>query len=319
MPYLSTTRLAPLELAMNALVDVELALPPPASPLVLGVRPRTTDPLQDQDDDALSGLVPFAADGSLRCRELPQVPHWFELVVASALRQGHPMKRAVSQQDVRAGLARIALEEDAAATGRVRGRVTGSMPLQRLAVLSSPPFESGSVGYAYLHYRGQLCPLDIDGSFDLRELPGPRILLVIDIVTGVVFARGELAEVDGGGEHTQDFEIAAAPVRITVQRGQADGQYGDMFVELLPPQALWPGGVGQIVAHDGFVQDYCLGMGVVVPSDADHVDLWLPPVTYDLALRAYQPTSSARASEPHGPVVTLEVKTDADNAVTVGW
>ena len=42
-------------------------------------------------------------------------------------------------------------------------------------------------------------------------------------------------------------------------------------------------------------------------------------MTYDLALRAYQPSSGARASEPHGPVVTLEVKPDADNAVTVGW
>ena len=131
---------------------------------------------------------------------------------------------------------------------------------------------------------------------------------------------GELLAAVGeapGVERTQDFPVDAAPLRIRVVRGEGEGQGGDQFVELLPPQEFWPGGLGQIVPHDGKIEDYCLGMGMRVPAGVDEVTLWLPKVPFQFTLRAYCDFNGARAQSPHGSVVSAEP--GRDTTVTVGW
>lgn len=289
---------------------------PPRTPAYVGVR-ATTHELRKQGHrfSSLEGTARLGPDGRFvipgkakgEKREL-------ELLVARPPRHGRPEKLRLGgfqagdgSQDLRFGAAEAAM-------ATVRGRVGGDVPLRRLAVLCAPERRSEML-YAYLQYEGPICPVGLDGRFEMRVPAGSRCLVVLDVVTGVMFGRKDFA-IDAGAAQQHDFELDASPVTVHLQ--EVEGRARDYwFVEIVPPRQHWPGNVGQIATNLGNIDDYCRGMGLRMPADALSVTVWLPKVAVNLVVREYAPRNSARGRQ--GYVATGSVDASSQREVRLRW
>jgi len=289
---------------------------PPRTPAYVAVR-TTTQKLRQAGHrfSSLSGATPLAADGSFAITGLDEGDELeLELLVARPPRHGRPEKLRLGAFAVGDDGRELQFGPDDAALATARGRVRGDVPLRRLAVLCAPERRREML-YGYLQYQGPICPVGLDGSFDLRFPPGARCLVVVDVVTGVMFARKDIT-VDAGGALQHDFELDAGAVRVELQ--QVEGRTPDYwFVEIVPPRQHWPGNVGQIATNPGNIDDYCRGMGLRMPAESLAVTIWLPKAEVQLVVREYAQGNASRGRQ--GYVATASVDASSEREVQLRW
>jgi hypothetical protein len=158
--------------------------------------------------------------------------------------------------------------------------VRGDVPFARMAVLSLPANRDGDDLFGCLHYWGPVCPVERDGSFRLCEPPGQRVLLVVDLWSGVVLSRTGLAAVAPDSRRQQDLEVKALPLDVDYRNLPADCE---PWLDLVVAAANWPAGLGQMVEL-GEHRKEC-GLGVSLIGAANPFRLWLPAGATRLVLR----------------------------------
>lgn len=266
--------------------------------------------------ERLDGVESVARDGAFVLSPQPLTSRPLELLVQRRARQGRPDRVVVHEQELRRGAEPLRIDVEQHRPARVHGRVTGPVPFHRLAVLCAP-IAKGSHYYAYLQYEGPLCPVAPDGSYDLQAMPGERILCVIDIETGVMFAREAAVALDAGQQIEHDFAFDAHRVTLRVEASEEQRAAGDWFVECMPQGELWPGGVGQIAAADRLIDQYCKGMGVRVPARTGVQTVWLSPSLHRLGLRRYEPNNPASGDRDARAETDLDPRTQHE--IVLHW
>jgi uncharacterized GH25 family protein len=279
--------------------------------------------LHDSDDQPngsaffdVTGVQPFTAAGMVEFARQDGGAVPVDLVVQRMPRQGRPDRVDLGKLDIDPETKQLKLDASLAVPVIVRGRVSANVPRQRLAVLCAP-MPAQSMYYAFLQYQGPLCPVAIDGTYELQAMPGERTLAVIDIVTGVMFAREKVKVVaEQPLQHEFRFEATAVTVRVHVAKENEKPAAG-WFAEFVPGEDYWPSGLGQISVGSDRIEKYCRGMGVPVPVSAGYATMWLPPTSGWLALREFSSFSSARTKGEPRSERALDVGKDHD--VTLNW
>lgn len=226
---------------------------------------------------AYQGARAIAGDGTFVAADLQLVPHRVQLLVPRLFRQGLPDKVELPVQPVVAGTT-LRLDAGACRPATVRGRVHGTAPVARLAVVSLAANDPRETLFGMAFYAGPVAALAHDGAFMLREPAGRRALVVVDLLTGLLLARQPLADVAAGSAREQDLSVGVQ--RCLVR-----------FADLPPVPTLWlgierkdgwPVGIGQMTAgaagDDG-------GVGCAVPAGTQEIELWLPAGASRLCLR----------------------------------
>ena len=285
----------PIEVALEPLVPLPGKIKPESlARQLIGLRALRNLPGGDSREfAALDGVAPVAATGAFRLLEQSVGERHFQVLVQRLPRQGRPDKVIVGKQLLDHDTKQLELDAGLAIPLRVRGKVTGPVPVQRLAVLCAPT-SAGGMHYGYLQYCGPLCSLAIDGSYDLQAVRGKRVLAVIDVVSGVMYARADV-DLSDGRDQQRDFRIDAHEVTVRIEASDGERAVGDFFFEVLPSREFWPQGIGQISGSDGRLS-YCRGMGVRVPATSSEASLWLPPCAWQVGLRRYSRYSGAQAN-----------------------
>lgn len=193
-------------------------------------------------DVALRPRTPIGADGRFTAVELQQAKYVVQLVLPRLPRQGWPDKVEVGRLDLAPGT-ELKLDLAAARPAIVRGRVVGDLPLPRLAVVSLAANDErrslrGSPGY-----QGPLAPLERDGSFVLREPPGRRCLMVVDLRTGVMLHREATRDVVAGS--TRECELKPEVHRCEL-RFETDEPLETMELTIRVDAKQSPAGFGQM-------------------------------------------------------------------------
>ncbi|MGK0157333.1 MAG: hypothetical protein ACI9SE_004312 [Neolewinella sp.] len=268
-----------------------------------------------EDFADLSGAVPVAATGGFRLPQQSVGARHFEALVQRSPRQGRPDKVIVGELSLNHDTTEITLDASAAVPLRIRGKVTGPVPFQRLAVLCAP-LPQRNMHYGYLQYRGPLCALAIDGTYDLQALPGKRILAVIDIESGVMFARMDV-ELLTGADQQQDIRIDGLEVTVRIEADTEARQLGDFYLEFVPKQDYWPGGIAQISGSLARISEHCKGMGVRVPAASVEAKLWVPRTSGQLGLRRFARHHSGQANGVAHGVRSIDAA--QDRVVTLTW
>jgi hypothetical protein len=289
---------------------------PPRTAAYVGVR-TTTQQLRRSGHrfSDLRGTVPLQADGRFVITgEVEDEERELELLVVRPPRHGRPEKLRLGGFPVGAASQDLRFGAGEAALATARGRVGGNVPLRRLAVLCAPERRSEML-YAYLQYEGPICPVGLDGSFELRFPPGPRSLVVFDTVTGVMFGRKGIT-VDAGAAAQHDFDVDAGPVTVHLQEVEGRDR-DDWFVEIVPPAQHWPANVGQVSGNLGDIDDYCRAMGLRMPAGALSVKVWLPKVEVNLVVREYSSRNASGARR--GYVATGSVDAASQRELRLRW
>lgn len=222
------------------------------------------------DGSAGGGLWPRVAldgDGGFVATTLQQADYRVQMLLPRLLRQG---KADICE------IERLALASDTkpkidAAKARpalARGRVVGDLPLPRLAVVSLAVTDESRQTTAYVHYSGPVAPLERDGSFVLREPPGRRCLIVIDLRTGVVLHRMPVRDVLPGS--ASECELKPDVHRCAL-RCTTSAPLETMALEIEVEAATGPGGLGQMPS--GGVSPYSTHLA----PDHAGFELLLPP------------------------------------------
>lgn len=239
------------------------------------------------------GIQRFSRTGAVQFPGQAPGKVQLEVVVQRLPRQGRPDKVPLDTIEIDHDTKFVDVDASPAIPAIVRGRVSGPVPAQRLAVLCATLPKRGTF-YAYLQYDGPLCPLAIDGSYELQAPSGKGELLVIDIATGVMFARTQVT-LAPGEKAIQDFAIKSHKLLVKVECAPAQRPPDGWFVEFVPNAEYWPAKVGQISQCQSRVETYCKGMGIRVPLLAAEASIWLPETSGLLALRQYSKDSGVRA------------------------
>lgn len=261
------------------------------------------------------GIQRFSRTGAVQFPGQAPGKVQLEVVVQRLPRQGRPDKVPLGTVEIDHDTKLVDVDTSPAIPAIVRGRVSGPVPSQRLAVLCATLPKRG-VFCAFLQYDGPLCPLAIDGSYELQAPAGKGELLVIDIATGVMFARTQVA-LAPGEELTHDFAIKGNELLVKVECELDQHPPDGWFVEFVPSVEYWPGKVGQITQGQSRVENYCKGMGVRVPLTAAEATIWLPATSGLLALRQYSKGSGAQASGKARKVEPIDAA--QDRVVTLTW
>jgi hypothetical protein len=193
-------------------------------------------------DIAVRPRTPIGADGRFTAVELQQANYVVQLLLPRLPRQGWPDKVEVERLDLAPGT-ELKLDLAAARPAIVRGRVVGDLPPPRLAVVSLAANDErrslrGSPGY-----QGPLAPLERDGSFVLREPPGRRCLMVVDLRTGVMLHREATRDVVAGS--TRECELKPEVHRCEL-RFETDEPLETMELTIRVDAKQSPAGFGQM-------------------------------------------------------------------------
>lgn len=220
-----------------------------------------------------------------------------ELAVQRMPRQGRPDKLTLGTVELEGKDLTVDVEDMRPAT--VRGRVRGPVPFQRLAVVASFQRSAGS-NTRFVQYAGPLCPLEPDGSFEVACPPGKRTLVVIDMETAVMFARGHPIDLRAN-EVRENINFDYEAHMLTVEVRWPEDADGDRFLEVLPEWNYWPGGLGYVCKDDsGGIDEWSRNMGLRLRRGVDRDTLWLPPCKCEFAVRTWRRGSSGRSeSDPH--------------------
>jgi hypothetical protein len=190
----------------------------------------------------------------------------------------------------------------AAMPGRLSGRITGTVPADRLGVVSIPSRDDSAERFTYLVYRGPVTLAQPDGSYELREPPGKRTVVVIDLLTGVILARAPETEVAARQTRRLDFQLDAA--RLDLSIGGDGWRPGLGFeLEVRPAIAAWREQLGGILTYT----DFPCGLGCDLAPGTQKVRLWLPPAQFVLLLREWWPRNLTK-DRPLLASATLEPK-----------
>lgn len=204
------------------------------------------EPVNGWTDGSVGGdLWPrIALDGSggFLATELQQAEYRVQVLLPRLLRQGRAdvveLERLTLTADTK-------LQVDAAKArpATVRGRVVGDLPLPRLAVVSLAVNDESRQTIGYVFYSGPVAPLERDGSFVLREPPGRRTLIVVDLRTGVLLHRSAARDVKPGS--ASECELRPEVHRCAL-RCEAEAPLETMALQIEVEAAQGPGGIGQM-------------------------------------------------------------------------
>jgi hypothetical protein len=258
-------------------------LPPCAVAVLLSKGQSAVDHFNSTTGASYLDSVPLSADGGFRLVDPAEGRSQLFLVSLRRGRQGLPDLVPLDTVDITPTTQAITLGAPDAMPATVRGRITGSVPPYRLAVISAP-VGAVQMHYAFLRYEGPICPVGLDGTFVLRAPAGLRLLVVIDLWTGAMLYRGEVRAGEPGSESRIDLAVEGVPVNFRIP---AEGAEQALCIELVPDQAQWPKDVGCITGYvrDGG-PDYTTRMGAVLVPGQLAGTLWLPAAPCELQLRA---------------------------------
>jgi hypothetical protein len=193
-------------------------------------------------DIAVRPRTPIGADGRFLATELQQAKYVVQLLLPRLPRQGWPDKVEVARLDLAPGT-ELKLDLAAARPAMVRGRVVGDLPLPRLAVVSLAANDELRSLLGSPVYHGPLAPLERDGSFVLREPPGRRCLMVVDLRTGVMLHREATRDVVAGS--TSECELKPEVHRCEL-RFASDEPLETMQLTIRVDAKQSPAGFGQM-------------------------------------------------------------------------
>lgn len=217
-------------------------------------------------DIAVRPRTPIGDDGRFTAVELQQAKYVVQLLLPRLPRQGWPDKVEVARLDL-APDSELKLDLAAARPAMVRGRVVGDLPLPRLAVVSLAANDERRGLRGSPWYQGPIAPLERDGSFVLREPPGRRCLMVVDLRTGVMLHREAMRDVAPGS--SQEFELKPEVHRCEL-RFESEEPLETMELTIRVDAKHSPAGYGLM---DGDLTPYVTH----VAPDHDGLLLLLPP------------------------------------------
>lgn len=294
-----------------ALRDLELRLQPTftvrgtlrgasALPRGTSVRFRVQRPSRwSSESTEFRPRFPLDREGAFVASRLSARAYDVQALVPRPFRQGLPDK--VFLESVTVDGTPLEVDARAAVPLEVRGRVNTRMPVQRTAVVVMPTvFDQSLTGLGFAAYDGPVGTVTLDGTFAVRTTGGPRTLLLLDLLTGVVVAQRALGTLLPG-EHIEvdlDPEPAPAPLRLRFEGLPASDT---LWLDVRVDDAHWPK-VGQIGERS---PDGVCGVGTRVPRGTTELQLWLPPGTTKLQLRTQQ------GMRPDGKDVLATVEVDA--------
>lgn len=249
-------------------------------PLPRGAMVRFAAKLRNSGDTlnfSLRALV--APDGSFVVEGLQEREYRLQVLLPRGFRQGRPDKLPIkivnigtdTELRIRAAIPRHA---------SVQGTIDTNVPMWRLAVTSLAASDAAKMQRGHLHYLGPVCPVSRDGSFALREPPGQRALLVVDLFSGVMLHRTALRTVASGAEKRQDLNVQALPLDVT---WQGIDNTSSAQIDIVVAKENWPAGLGEMVelAAD---RDRS-GLRVALHGKNNPVRLWLRKGATRLVLR----------------------------------
>jgi len=249
-------------------------------PLPRGAMVRFASQLRNSGDDlnfSLRALV--APDGRFVVEGLQEREYRLQVLLPRGFRQGRPDKLPIKVVDISADTElriRTAIPRHAT----VEGTIESNVPMWRLAVTSLPANDTAKMQCAHLNYLGPVCPVRRDGSFALREPPGQRALLVVDLFSGVMLHRTALRTVASGDKQRQDLNVQALPLDVT---WQGIDNASSAQIDIVVAKENWPAGLSEMVElGDG--RDQC-GLHVTLHGKSNPVRLWLREGATRLVLR----------------------------------
>ena len=269
-----------VELRMQTVVRIQGKVDTSSVPRGSMVRfvPHRPGVLTSGEDFDFSLRFPVAADGSFAAEGLLARAYQVQLLVPRGFRQGLPDKVPLKVVEAADG-GHIEVAVKKVPRGVVSGQVRSQVPASRLAVMSLPVSSKSELMYSCVNYRGPVCPVQRDGSYELVEPLGERALLVIDLWSGVVLHRAEQIEVVPG-KRQQSLEVTAVPLDVTWGDVSA---HASPWLYIVVAENNWPTGLGQMAAVQ-LARNDC-GLGVPLPHDAKSIRLWLQPGDTRLVLR----------------------------------
>jgi hypothetical protein len=193
-------------------------------------------------DIAVLPRTAIDARGRFTATELQQATYVVQLLLPRLPRQGWPDKVEVARVDLAPGT-ELKLELAASRPAMVRGRVVGDLPLPRLAVVSLAANDDRRELRGWPSYQGPFVPLERDGSFVLREPPGPRCLMVVDLRTGVMLHRDAVRDVAPGSAHESELEPEVHRCEL---RFDSDDPLETMELAIRVDPKRGPAGFGQM-------------------------------------------------------------------------
>ncbi len=197
------------------------------------------------DGSAGGGLWPRVAldgDGGFVATTLQQADYRVQMLLPRLLRQGRADVFEVERLAITSNT-QLKIDAAKARPALARGRVVGQLPLPRLAVVSLAVTDESREDIGYVSYSGPVAPLERDGSFVLREPPGRRSLIVVDLRTGVMLHRAAVRDVGPGS--ASDCELRPEVHRCAL-RCETSAPLETMALEIEVEAARGPGGLGHM-------------------------------------------------------------------------
>lgn len=234
------------------------------------------------EDGDYSLTFPLAADGSFTASGVQPGDYDVQLLVSGGFRAGPPPKLTTGRVTIAADTAQLDVAIAAGLPAHLHGRVTGTVPPQRLGIVGVGEVSPAS-SHGFLRYDGPATAVARDGSHELLVPAGACTVIVFDLWTGAMLRRLPRATLAPGEDRQLDVEIAAAAIDVELGGPgfSADTAY---LLEIRPRGEAWPAGTG---AQQAYGELPC-GMGCRPAPGRRQLRLYLAAGRYELRLHRQQ-------------------------------
>lgn len=229
-------------------------------------------------------FAPIGQDGRFDLGPLAAGIYGLRIQASGGARQARPLELG---QFAAEWPGTVELECRAGMPTTLSGRVTGDVPTQRIAVLSLHPNEVAFGRTSF--WGGSIGIVDRDGAFRCAELPGPRRVVVADLLTGLPLWTSEPTEVEA--ERTLDIEVRAHRLDVRI-------------ADALRLEQAW-----LAVLPQG--ENRAEAFGLALHRDRQPPSLWLPAGSYVLRVQRERGDGAILSAAP----TTITVGADTPRRV----